>query len=32
MLHGTRERAQEKVLPELGRLLAALEPAGQGRG
>jgi phosphoesterase RecJ-like protein len=32
LLHGTRERAEERVLPEIARLLAALEPAGQPRG
>jgi phosphoesterase RecJ-like protein len=32
LLHGTRERAQERLLPEIARLLAALEPAGQPRG
>lgn len=32
LLHGTREQAQERVLPEIARLIAALEPAGQARG
>lgn len=32
LLHGTREHAQERVLPEIARLIAALEPAGQARG
>jgi bifunctional oligoribonuclease and PAP phosphatase NrnA len=29
LLHGTRERAKEKILPELHSLLAALAPAGR---
>lgn len=32
LLHGTREQAQARVLPELAKRVSALEPAGQGRG
>ena len=30
LLRGTRAQARERILPELHRLLAALEPAGRG--
>ncbi len=32
LMHGTRERAMARVLPELAKRVAALEPAGRARG